>query len=213
MSRRFINSRSLRPSRDDFAGRCFASARDDAPAEAVAHGTPVIGRALRASVDYVCPNRKRSALPGATQAVSARRRGVSIVEMIATAMLIGVAMTAALPLLGQAGVQSRTADQYLIAQLEVANVMERIAVDPRRELRELGDASAVTISGTAGEHLPDARLQVHAADLPGPPASLRVAVELSWTDLAGEKVGPVRLVKWFFPANTDPGPERSERNR
>lgn len=140
------------------------------------------------------------ALPSATQTPFKRRRGVSIVEMIATAVLISVAMTAAVPLLALAAVQSQTARQHQIALLEVANVMERIAIAPPRELRELEEASERPISDTARKYLPEARLQVHAVDVPGPPAALRLTVQLTWKDRAGASVAPVRLVKWFYPA-------------
>jgi Tfp pilus assembly protein PilV len=120
-----------------------------------------------------------------------RRRAVTILEVtVALALLaFGLVMTA--QLLGLAARQRHAAGQLLVAQLEAANALERIAAMPydRITSESLGN---LTLSNDAKATLADGQLKanVETATDSGP-RHKRITVEVAWP--IGE--GPARTVE------------------
>lgn len=136
----------------------------------------------------------------------ARRRGMTLVELTIAAVLLGVAMTATVQILGWVAAERRSLERRQCAAQEAANLMERLAARPWNRLSP-AEVRDVALSEPARRLLPGAELTV-AVDEPsrtGPVASKRIALRIRWRNRAGGWDAPVRLSSWTFRQ-----PQRSE---
>jgi hypothetical protein len=125
------------------------------------------------------------------------RRGVSILELTVSAVLLVALMTLCLTMLGAAASQQASGRRRAAALAEAANVLEQIAAVPFEELA--GDRLAGwRLSPEAAAQLPGGTIEVAVDDFLGPPAGKRITVTIGWSDRAGEPARPVRLVTWRF---------------
>ena len=127
-----------------------------------------------------------------------RRRGSLLVEVAMAAVLLMIAMTLTVKVLGFVALERRASERRQRALVEVANLMERITAHPFDEVTpEL--AGRLTLSPPARQSLPDSELAVDVAGSePGPGRSAkRIAIRLRWRGPDGEWVAPVRLTSWI----------------
>ena len=127
-----------------------------------------------------------------------RRRGSLLVEVAMAAVLLMIAMTLTVKVLGFVALERRASERRQRALFEVANLMERITAYPFDEVTpEL--AGRLTLSPAARQSLPDSELAVDVAGSePGPGRSAkRIAIKLRWRGPDGEWVAPVRLTSWI----------------
>ena len=124
------------------------------------------------------------------------RRGSSIVEMIAAGVLLGVIFVTMVPVLSWAGAQRQSAEQRQWALQEVANLMERVSLQPWESLSEK-TLSQLPLSEECRKRLRDANLAIRVVEEDPVPASKRVVLELRWKDRTGQTVSPIRLTAWF----------------
>ena len=127
-----------------------------------------------------------------------RRRGISLIELIAAAALLTVLLLVLAHVLALVSVQRRASDRRMLAVEEVANVMEQIAV---REYEELlvDQPFEIPLSDAAQKSLPDAQLTIEISPTEmQPPTGKRITVELVWQNRAGQTNGPVRLTAWRY---------------
>jgi Tfp pilus assembly protein PilV len=127
-----------------------------------------------------------------------RRRGSLLVEVTMAAVLLMIAMTLTVKVLGLVALERRASERRQRALFEVANVMERISAHPFDEVTpEL--ARRLTLSPPARQSLPDSELAVDVAETePGQGRSAkRIAIRLRWRGPGGEWVAPVRLTSWI----------------
>jgi Tfp pilus assembly protein PilV len=127
-----------------------------------------------------------------------RRSGSLLVEVAMAAVLLMIAMTLTVKVIGLVALERRASERRQRALLEVANVMERITAYPFDQVTpEL--AGRLTLSPAARQSLPDSELAVNvAASEPGPSRSAkRIAISLRWRGHDGEWVAPVRLTSWI----------------
>jgi hypothetical protein len=127
-----------------------------------------------------------------------RRRGSLLVEVTMAAVLLMIAMTLTVKVLGLVALERRTSERRQRALIEVANVMERISAHPFDEVTaEL--AGRLTLSPPARQSLPESELAVEILGAePGPGRSAkRIAIKLRWRGPGGEWVAPVRLTSWI----------------
>jgi len=118
---------------------------------------------------------------------------------MATIVLM-VAMSLMLKILGTVALERRAADHRQRAGLEVANLMERITAQPY-DLVTTELARKLTLSEPARESLRDFELAVEvkaenrdaAADRPGK----RISIALRWHEPSGQWQSPVRLTSWI----------------
>ena len=112
-------------------------------------------------------------------------------------VMLAIAMTLTVQVLGHAGQQRRAAEHRQRAILEVANIMERITALPF-DLVTAERARRLSISPTAAGTLPGAELSVEVAEEQPAPgrSSKRIAVRLRWRGRSGEWEAPVRLTTW-----------------
>ncbi|MBU6223125.1 MAG: hypothetical protein KGR24_10325 [Planctomycetes bacterium] len=121
---------------------------------------------------------------------STRRRGFSMLEVVAASSLTVVALTSITPIFVRQARLLSESRRERIALEELANQAERIAATPAGELdRHL---TALALSPIASRHLPDARLDAVRGDSPlGPTITLR----LGW-NAPGRLGHPLTLVTW-----------------
>jgi Tfp pilus assembly protein PilV len=127
-----------------------------------------------------------------------RRSGSLLVEVAMAAVLLMIAMTLTVKVIGLVALERRASERRQRALFEVANVMERITSYPFDDVTpEL--AGRLTLSAPARQSLPDSEL---AIDVAGPEpgqdrAAKRIAIKLRWRGPDGEWVAPVRLASWI----------------
>lgn len=128
-----------------------------------------------------------------------RRRGITVIELAAAVLLLGVAMSVTAQLLGAIAYERRAVGRREVAAREVANLMEHLTARPWERLTP--DAvKEVRLSEPTANVLPGAELTVtvdEAAAAPEVPGK-RVAIRLRWHNRAGEFDAPVRLTTWVY---------------
>ncbi len=123
----------------------------------------------------------------------ARRHGLTMMELIASAALIGVVLLTVLPTLGSVTRVRRESAQRQLAVREVGNVLERIAAARLSGRLSPEYFDSLAVSPAVAASLTDSRLQVKRVDVAGPPAAKQVIVSLAWTNDAGAAVIPVTV--------------------
>jgi len=126
------------------------------------------------------------------------RRGSLLAEVTMAAVLLMIAMTLTIKVMGYAGMERRSTERRQRALLEVGNLMERITAYEFDQVTA-GLAAQMTLSDEARRTLPDAELVVNIADNV-PPAghkAKRIGIKLRWRDRNGEWERPVRLTSWI----------------
>jgi hypothetical protein len=120
-----------------------------------------------------------------------------LAEVAMAMVMLMIAMTLAMKVLGYVGIQRRVAEHRQRALLEVSNVMERLTSYPFDEVTA-DRARALRVSRAIAQSLPDAELAVTVADEQRGAGSMakRVAVNLRWRGRSGEWEAPVRLTTW-----------------
>ena len=127
-----------------------------------------------------------------------RPRGSLLVEVAMAAVLLMIAMTLTVKVIGLVALERRASERRQRALVEVANVMERITAHPFDDVTpEL--AGRLTLSTSARQSLSDSELAVDVAGTePGPGRSAkRIAIKLRWRGPNGEWMAPVRLTSWI----------------
>jgi hypothetical protein len=129
--------------------------------------------------------------------LSLARRGSLLAEVAMATVMVMIAMTLTVKVLGYVSSQRRAADHRQRAVQEAANVLERITADPYDEITA-ERARQLALALSAPPSLPGAELAVSVAEeQPGAGRSAkRIAVRLRWHGRSGEWESPVRLTTW-----------------
>ena len=132
------------------------------------------------------------------EAIGRNRRGSLLAEVAMATVIVMIAMSLTVKVLGWVALERRSAERRQRAVLEVANVMERISAHPFDEVTP-DLTRRITLSTTAGQSLPDADLSVEVTSSePGAGRSAkRIAIRLRWKGRSGEWESPVRLSSWI----------------
>ncbi|WP_406701009.1 hypothetical protein V5E97_19675 [Singulisphaera sp. Ch08] len=126
-----------------------------------------------------------------------RRRAFTMVEVAITSLLLVIAMTVTLQVLGWVATERRAVERRQCALSESANLMERLAARPWDELT--ADAlKDVKLSESATRALPGAELSVAVADKTESGGSKLLSLRLRWRNRAGGWEAPVRLSAWTY---------------
>jgi Tfp pilus assembly protein PilV len=136
------------------------------------------------------------------------RRGFSIVEAMAAIALLSVAVIATAQVLAVCARQRMTSEQWLAAQLEAANVQERIAGMSYEKVSP-SMMEALQLAPSSRAILPHATLRIDVADSKNDePKSKCIRVEVSWPQFGTDSPAdstidepPLRvaLTAWKFP--------------
>ena len=128
---------------------------------------------------------------------AARRRGFTMVEIVAAVVLLATAMSLTVQILGALAAERRAAERRLCAVQEVANLMERVAARPWGEVTP-ESLKAVSLSPRAQRALPGAELAATVGDASASRGEKRIGLRLRWRDRAGDWTAPVRLTAWIY---------------
>jgi hypothetical protein len=126
------------------------------------------------------------------------RRGSLLAEMAMAAVLLMIAMTLTVKMLGFVALERRASERRQRAVIEVANLMETITAFPFDQVTP-DLARRTALSPGARQSLPDSELSIDvAATQPGAGRSgKRIAIALRWRGRSGEWESPVRLTSWL----------------
>lgn len=131
------------------------------------------------------------------------RSGLSVLEVTAALLIVAFAMTGLAQMLSLSAAQRRASETRRLAQEEVANQAERIALLAWDETTE-ERLKAQEISEGLRTLLPSARLSLALTEEVGPPLGRRIDIAVVWMAADGE-VDPVRLTVWKHqPAEASP---------
>jgi hypothetical protein len=133
-----------------------------------------------------------------------RRRGSLLAEAAMSGVMLMIAMTLTVKVLGWVGAERRSTDRRQWATQEVGNLMERLTSRPFAAVT--GDSSKeLSLSPQAQRMLPEADLKVavNENDPAGGPGAKRIAISLRWRNRSGEWDAPVRLTSWIYGGRPD----------
>ncbi len=133
----------------------------------------------------------------------ASRTAFSLVEVVAAAAVLGVAMTLTAQLVLSVTNLRRSAREHQIAREEVANVLVELSVAPWETL-SAERAKQVTTSAAARQTLASGELSIEIAPVPGEPETRRLVARFSWRNRRGEPQPPVQAVAWVSRTETAP---------
>jgi hypothetical protein len=128
---------------------------------------------------------------------TSRRRGFGLIEMAIAGVLIVVAMTVTVQVVGSIALERKAVERRERALLEVENVLERVVSWPWDELTTESMRRYSVSSASAG-FLRNPTLNVTVTPLEVAPVRKKVIVELRWLDRSGRPEAPVRLVGWVY---------------
>jgi Tfp pilus assembly protein PilE len=125
------------------------------------------------------------------------RRGATMLEMLVAGAMLGTLLAVSLQLYSAVAAQRRAAARRGAASLELANVMERVAARPWRELTAAALA-AERLSPSASAQLPGAELKIEVFTPAGDPEAKRLTATVRWQDRDGRPPEPLRLTTWRY---------------
>lgn len=143
---------------------------------------------------------ERLARTGGVRSAGRRsRRGSLLAEVAMSSVMLMIAMSLTVKVLGWVGVERRAWDRRQWAAQEVSNLMEEATSRPFGDVRT-ASLKGLAISPHARALLPGAELATEVAenDPAGGPGSKRVAIRLRWHNRSGEWDAPVRLTSWIY---------------
>jgi len=131
------------------------------------------------------------------------RRGMTLVEVLASLVILGAAMAALLQLVALAAQQRRGMNERRLALQEAANQAERIALLPWDQ------TSPEKLTGWQPSEdllaaIPTAQCSVAVTEEPGAPRGRRIRLEVGWTNSVQQPVEPVTLTVWRFAEEVAP---------
>lgn len=124
-----------------------------------------------------------------------RRGGYVIAEVAMAVLVLLVAMTLTVRVVGWLARERRSADERLVAIQDVSNALERVTAEP---FGKLDSARALEVAkGEKPDEKREWGAEVTDETEKGPRAK-RVEVRLRWKSHAGEWVAPVRTRAWVY---------------
>ncbi len=136
---------------------------------------------------------------------SRNRAGALLVETTVALILLMAAMGIAVQLIAAAGRSKRREERPARAEIEAANVMERLSTVPfDRATPEF--AHQIVLSDAARQVLPGAALSIEITPQTAPEhvAARRIQLALRWKMQSGEWDRPVTLVSYRYQAENKP---------
>lgn len=131
------------------------------------------------------------------------RRAMTLVEVGVALVVATSATIAVVELVSVAAQQQRIGRQREVAQMEVANQAERIALMAWEET-----APDKLTSWQASElllaEIPSASCSIKISDSRQPVASRRIDLSVAWTTAAGQAASPAKLTLWKHQAAASP---------
>jgi Tfp pilus assembly protein PilV len=126
-----------------------------------------------------------------------RRRGITLLEVVVSALLTGVMLMVSAQMLGWAVQARRTVDQRAVALQEAASLLDELTSLPWPEVTP-ERVNASVLSAAAAESLPEAKLEVALHEPDDDATAKRVTVTITWQSLDGLDEAPARLTAWMY---------------
>lgn len=127
-----------------------------------------------------------------------RRGAFTIMELLATCLVLATLMVVCLQLVRATVVARRASQQRQSALEEASNTLERIAALEYGELTAPRTTSLVAVARVASR-LPGGRAEVAVEQAGEDLGGKRVAVSVFWRNVPEEPEKMVRLVAWKYP--------------
>jgi Tfp pilus assembly protein PilV len=124
------------------------------------------------------------------------RRGISMLEIIVTSLLLGAVISAIVPVLSACAAHHRTSDLRRCGMQELSNALERMSLAPYEKLDDAA-RGPFELSPPARRQIPDGKVTVNVSDPTGEPRGRRITAELRWSSPGGPSE-PLRLSTWRF---------------
>ncbi len=125
------------------------------------------------------------------------RRGLTVLESVVALGVIAALLAVTLKMFAATAAERRAVERRSVAEIEAANIAERISTLPWNEITSQGLAQ-ISLSPAAKEFLPRGELSVAVEDTAAGPPGKHVRLEITWTDAAGQREAPVRLSSWTY---------------
>lgn len=127
-----------------------------------------------------------------------RGRGAfTLIELMVSGILLGVVMLIAVPTLDWIGKEGRATERRRQALIEVANIMDRITVQPWEQITTEAMGQLEPAPHLQGR-FSGLELSVNVFSDPAQADAKRVVAELRWKDDKGQMVAPVCLTAWAY---------------
>jgi hypothetical protein len=134
------------------------------------------------------------------------RRGALLLELVISGLLLGVVISATVPMLGSIARQRQLSRQRQAAILEVGNLMERLTLLDWETLTQ-ERAAAFELAEPLKSALPDSQLKITVAADEAEVGAKHVLIELRWETVPGRPAPPVRLAAWVHRRGGGPADE------
>lgn len=126
------------------------------------------------------------------------RHGFSLIELIATCILLGVVFSVSVPLLTVVARERRSGEQRQFALQHATNLLERAATRDWSEL-PVGPQTISPAPADLQSLLPGLERSVEVRELSDELHTKHVIVSLHWNGRSGQPVAPLRLSTWVYP--------------
>jgi prepilin-type N-terminal cleavage/methylation domain-containing protein len=133
------------------------------------------------------------------RAESKSRGGFTLIELIATCILLGVVFSVSIPLLTVVAKERRSAEQRQFALQHVANLLEHAMTKGWAEL-PVGNQELASAPPEVQTLLPGLERQIEVKELSETPPSRQVTASIRWKGRSGEFVAPIQLSAWVYPS-------------
>jgi len=131
------------------------------------------------------------------------RSAITLVELIATMILLGVVFTVSISMLLAAARQRRGTEQRQFAVQHAANLLERITTQTWSELLE-GPQTLDPAPSDVEAMLPGLDRRIEVKKDQQAVESKLISVTVRWKDFAGRELAPVRLSTWIYAMERTP---------
>jgi Tfp pilus assembly protein PilV len=131
------------------------------------------------------------------------RRGMTLFELTMALFIVSTSMVAIVQVVAMAATQRRTLDQRRLAQLEVANQAERMALLSWKDTSPK-DLTTWQPSAELAAALPLAKCAVEVTDEPSQPMSRRIRLTVTWPNSVGQEIEPAAVTIWRFAEEGQP---------
>jgi hypothetical protein len=132
----------------------------------------------------------------ARESRSVRRRAFTTCEVALAILLLAVAMTATVQVLGWVAAERRAVERRQWAIQEVGNLMERLTAEPSDKVNA-DSARKLSLSEEIHRKLPEPELTIDVDDRGAGRGEKRLAIRLRWRNRSGGWESPVRLCAWI----------------
>lgn len=124
------------------------------------------------------------------------RRGVTLLELIASGILLATVTAVAVPALAAIVRERQATWQRHAALAEAGNILERLSAAPWDDLPAA--AANVELPSELKRQCPDAEVRVAVEAVPDHADARRIRVVLTWTGRAGQPPAAVWLTAWRY---------------